>query len=344
MAAATMSERKKWNVLWLKAVALMRKVHIPGFRGMDAYSVARFFFRGLSDPKFTLIASALAYQFFFSLIPSLLLVFVVIPWFPVKGLRDGVVQFIADILPEQFMGAEGLELVQTQVGAYFANPPSFWLFLVGLFLAFWGATRGIIGLMKAFTKDDEAFKRRNIWQLYGTSMVIFFVLGGIIIVSVTLQITFVQLVAWLEYEYDLAKEWAGLIRTGVILLLTSFTVFLLVAALYRLAPATHTRWKIFSPGANFAGLLTIAAIWGLRYFFANFANYDRIYGSLAAIIVMLVWFYYISIVLLLGFELNAAIELASWRQGESELPPAIDTPGDTSQLASEESLQNPAKG
>lgn len=321
-----MTQRRWWKNRWLRAVALMRKVHIPGFRGMSFYAVLRFFMMGLSDPKFTLIASALAYQFFFSLIPALLLVFVILPWVPVDGLRDGVVGFISSILPDQFMGDEGLELVETQVGSYFSNPPSIWLFLLGLSLAFWGATRGIIGLMKAFTKDDSAFKRRAFWELYGTAIVIFIVLGGIIVVSVTLQITWSHLVNWMEDTQGLSRDWASFLRQSVQLLVTLFTVFLLVAALYRLAPATHQRWKFFSPGANVAGILTVAAIWGLRYFFANFANYDRIYGSLAAIIVMLVWFYYISLVLLLGFELNAAIELASHRQGDEDLPGPIKNP------------------
>lgn len=327
--------RKFWQIWWLKIIAILRKIKFPGFRGMDAYSVARFFFRGLSDPKFTLIASALAYQFFFSLIPALLLVFVVIPWFPIEGLKDGIVKFIADILPQQFVGGEdGLQLVQDQVGSYFSNPPSIWLFILGLSLALWGATRGIIGLMKAFTKDDSAFKRRGFWELYGTAFMIFFILGGIIIVSVTLQIGWAQLMNWLIDDHGFNEEWGQFLRSSILLLMTVFTVFLIVAAIYRLAPATHTRWKLFSPGANIAGISTIVAIWGLRYFFANFANYDRIYGSLAAIIVLLVWFYYISIVLLLGFELNAAIELASNQQGEGELPAAIDTPGDTASVDS----------
>ncbi len=301
---------------------------------MDAYSVARFFFIGLNDPKFTLIASALAYQFFFSLIPALLLVFVLLPYIPLAGLRDGVVSFINQMLPNQFMGAEGMELVQNQVAAYFSNPPSVWLFLLGVSLAFWGATRGVIGLMKAFTKDDAAFKRRTIGELYGTAIAIFVALGGIIVVSVSMQIGWVKLLHWLERSYGLMPQVASVLRTSFLFLITFFTVFLLVATLYRLAPATRTRWKLFSPGANVAGILTVLAIWGLKYFFANFANYDRIYGSLAAIIVMLVWFYYISIVLLLGFEFNAAIELASNRQGEGKLRPPVENPG-------EENLQEP---
>ena len=326
-----MIHRPTWKIWWLKGVSWLKKIHVPGFRGMDAYSVARFFFRGLNDPKFTLMASALAYQFFFSLIPALLLVFVVLPVVPVVGLREGVVEFISGLLPEQFLGEGGLNLVETQVGAYFANTPSIWLFFLGLSLAFWGSTRGIIGLMKAFTKDDAAFRRRSLWELYGTAIVIFLVIGGIIVVSVTLQIGWSQFLTWTINTQGFSQYWVTVIRSWTLFLLTLFTVFLLVAALYRLAPATKTRWKLFSPGANMAGLLTLTAIWGLRYFFANFANYDRIYGSLAAIIVMLVWFYYISIVLLLGFELNAAIELATQRCGDDDLPAPIPQPGDSSE-------------
>ena len=75
-----------------------------------------------------------------------------------------------------------------------------------------------------------------------------------------------------------------------------------------------------------ASLLVVVTIAGFSWFFSNIDKYNAIYGSLAAIILLLLWLYYISIVLLIGFELNTAIDLASFHadgpspQDESDLP------------------------
>jgi uncharacterized BrkB/YihY/UPF0761 family membrane protein len=80
-----------------------------------------------------------------------------------------------------------------------------------------------------------------------------------------------------------------------------------VAFLYYLGPNTRKRGRFFSPGAVAGSILILLAVTAFRLFFAQFSNYNKVYGSLGAIMVLMVWFYWISIVLLIGFELNAAI-------------------------------------
>ena len=302
--------RSIWQVLiWL------RKIKLPGFQGMGLYDVLRFFFRALSDSKFTLLASAMSYQFFFSLFPSLLLAFLILPHFPVAHLEEKALHFILQFLPiSNERGLDESDLyatVQEIVENYFVQGGSPGLIVLSILLAFWGATRGIIAMMKAFTKHEEVFKRRNIFELYGMALLIFMVLAVVILLAVFGQMGLSTLFDAMQRLEWMTPGWRGFFSRMTGLLLTAATIFSVISILYYLAPATKQRWSFFSPGSIAAGCLMLIAMIGLRYYFANFADFDRLYGSLGAIIVLMVWFYYISIMLLIGFELNAAIDLAA---------------------------------
>lgn len=309
--------RSIWQILiWL------RRIKLPGFQGMGLYDVLRFFFRALSDSKFTLLASAMSYQFFFSLFPSLLLAFLILPRFPVDNLEEKALHFLLQFLPiasdKGLTESDLYQMVQDIVGNYFDQSGSVGLIILSILLAFWGATRGIIAMMKAFTKRDEVFKRRNIFELYGTALLIFMALALIILAGVLGQIalaTFFDSMQRLDWMSD---GWRSFFTQTTGLLITTVVIFLAISLLYFLAPATKQRWKFFSPGSVAAGTLMLFAMIGLRYYFANFAHFDRLYGSLGAIILLMVWFYYLSIMLLIGFELNAAIDLAAYHEEKEQ--------------------------
>ncbi|MCI4670151.1 MAG: YihY/virulence factor BrkB family protein [Bacteroidia bacterium] len=324
--------RKFFRTVWLpkinrylqKLFVSLRKIELPGFEGMGLYDVLRFFVNGLMDSKFTLIASAMSYQFFFSLFPALLLAFLIFPYIPIEGIEENTLRFIMQFLPiggddALGQGQKGIEaMVEDIVTHYFEGRSSFMLIIVSVSLALWGATRGIIAMMKAFTKNEEVFKKRNIFQLYGMALLIFFILGMLIMTAVVGIILINQGISYLQEINILGDVWAGILGQATLIIFTAATVFFGISTLYYLAPATHERWKFFSPGSVGAGVLMLVAIVGLRYFFSNFANFDRLYGSLGAIILLMVWFYYISIMLLIGFELNAAIDMAAYHDEKAQ--------------------------
>lgn len=310
--------------LIVRGIHLLQRIKLPGFQGMGLYDVLKFFVEGLMDSKFTLMAAAMAYQFFFSFFPTLILVFIILPKFPIENLESRVVDFMRQYLPEEGMNAVNVEQIAQN---YLTGEADVWLIAVSILLAVWGATRGIIAMMKAFTKNEDVFKRRNVFEMYGTALMIFFILGSIIIFSVCLEIffDFIHLEVYIgEFLYNTMRS-----------IVTLVTTFVTISTLYYLAPPTQQRWKFISPGAVTAGTLAVAALIGLRFFFANFANFNKLYGSLGAIILLMVWFYYISIVLLIGFELNAAIDLASYHNAKCQPPDPITPPGEEEAAESE---------
>src|SRR5690606_25475223 len=83
--------------------------------------------------------------------------------------------------------------------------------------------------------------------------------------------------------------------------------FLTVSILYKFGPASSRKWRLFSPGAMLATILAILTFSGFAVYINNFNAYNKLYGSIGTLIVIMIWLYLNSLILLVGFELNASI-------------------------------------
>jgi len=86
--------------------------------------------------------------------------------------------------------------------------------------------------------------------------------------------------------------------------------FVNVSILYRYGPAHAKKWKFFSVGSWLATILAFFTIWGFSFYINNFSSYNKLYGSIGTLIVVMIWLYLNSLILLVGFELNASVDLS----------------------------------
>ena len=300
-------------MLWL------RKTALPGFRGMGLYDVLKFFFQGLSDTRFSLAASAMAFNFFFSFFPTLLLLVLAISWLPDAGMDRYISDFLVEILPSETATIVDIENIVDVKNVRKALKKSvdpnrgyslFFILLI-LFFALRGALRGIITMTRAFTKNDEAFRKRTMMQTYSTALMIFFVLGGLFLFSIIVLVFGKWLVMYLLNQDIISRGFVAFALNTLNYIISLGLLIFSVSTVYYLAPATQQRWKFFTPGSILASFLILITIVGFGWFFSNLGNFQTVYGSLAAIILLMLWFYYLSMVLLVGFELNAAIDQAT---------------------------------
>lgn len=283
------------------------------------YDVFKFFFEGLSDTRFSLAASAMAFNFFFSFFPTLLLLVLVVSWLPDAGLDEYISEFLMEVLPSETFSLVDIEKIVDVQNVRKALKRSvdpnrgFSLFFIGLilFFALRGALKGIITMTQAFSKNDDAFKKRNIFQTYSTALIIFLVLGGLFLFSIIVLVFGKWLVLYMLKQGFISKGFEAFLINTLNYLISLALLTLSVSTVYYLAPATHQRWKFFTPGSILASFLILLTVVGFSWFFSNLGNFQTVYGSLAAIILLMLWFYYLSLVLLIGFELNAAIDLAT---------------------------------
>ena len=212
------------------------------------------------------------------------------------------VEVVRDVLP-----AEAYELVAQRLHDLASKPAEALScgLVVGVLIALWSASAGTKALMTALNVTYEEQEKRGLIRYNLTAL--FFTLCGVIGVSIALTLI-VGLPVLLQLEvFALAGRIAArLVTYG---LLVMFTI-LGLALLYRYAPSRREAdWRWITPGSMLVAVLWLVASALFSACVSNFASYDATYGSLGAVVVVLIWFYISAFVVMLGAKLNAELEL-----------------------------------
>ena len=202
------------------------------------------------------------------------------------------------------------------------------LLTVGALVALWSASRGVSALQRALNTIYGVEEGRPFWKTSGLALGMTLVSGVLGIVAGLVAVA----------SPALGNAVGGTLGTAIVWLrlpLAGFVMMLLWALLYYALPDVEQRFKFITPGSVIGVVLWVIASWGFSLYVSNFGNYDATYGSLGGIIVMLLWMYISSVVLLLGAESNAVIEHKSEegkRAGAKRLADAGRTGSKTEEL------------
>lgn len=295
---------KKVNSFWENILLKARNITIPGFHGMPVYDVAVLFWRGIIDGAVTTRASAIAFSFFVALFPAIIFIFTVIPFIPIENFQSELFLLIKDIVPANvFMAIEETveDILTRQRGG---------LLSLGFFMALIFATNGFASMMVAFDASLHSFERRTWLGQRLIALVLLAIMSVLLTIAIAL-ITYGQHFIW----YIAAK---GFIRDHFIINLLSIgkwivTIFLFFMAnsfLFYLAPAKKTKFRFISAGGTLSTFLCLITIIGFTSYINHFGQYNKLYGSIGTLLVIMLLMYILSLVLLLGFELNASIKEA----------------------------------
>ena len=201
-----------------------------------------------------------------------------------------------------------LELISEQLVRLITAPPqALGLGLViSLLLALWYSMSGTGTLMQALTVAYEEHDTRSILAYYAESAVLTIGIAMFGLLSLFLVAVVPAIIDWMPFP----KGWrdaVGLVRWPVLAVL----LMLALGVIYRFAPARRNPcWHLFSPGTIVAATLWLAGSAGFSYYVTNFSSYDKTYGSLGTVVVLLMWLYLSSFIVLVGAELNFEIEQA----------------------------------
>lgn len=290
---------------------------LPGFDKLPLYTVIEFFFQEIKKDSILNKASSLAYSFMLAIFPSIIFLFALIPYIPINNFQKKLMDFLEIIIPnEAYLAVESTldEIINTQNGG---------LMSFGFILATFFATNGMVSLMRAFNK--AALTKEN--RTWGQRRMIALGLSFSIILAISLGITLFTVTGYVinylkqQIDYNLSWFWAfviSLARWVVLIIIYFFTV----SILYKFGPAVSKRWKLINPGATLATILAIITLSGFAFYINNFNAYNKLYGSIGTMIVIMIWMYINSLILLIGFELNASITLSK----RNVIPPAKPKP------------------
>ncbi|GAB2977873.1 YihY/virulence factor BrkB family protein [Mucilaginibacter puniceus] len=285
-------------VKWTKSVVL------PGFGTLSIYEVIEALMYEVTEDYLLNKASSLAFNFMLALFPAIIFLFTLIPYIPIDDFRGTLLRLLASILPHNaYMALENtiVDIINNQNGS---------LLSIGFLSALYFATNGVSTLMKAFNNSSLILEKRTWLKRRMIALTLTVVISISLILAIGIMIAGQDLIKLIQSH--LASKsyfWVYVIAlTRWIIIIAIF--FTTISLLYRYGPSHKLKWNFMSPGSVLATTLAVLTSLGFTYYINNFSSYNKIYGSIGTLIVVMLWLYINSLILLIGFELNASIDLS----------------------------------
>ncbi|HLF45402.1 MAG TPA: YihY/virulence factor BrkB family protein, partial [Chitinophagaceae bacterium] len=222
-----------------------------------------------------------------------------IPFLPVNGLMNELYGLIRDFIPGQRENSTIINFLND-----FTTTQRNDLLSFGFIVALYFSSNAMIGIMDSFNKIDYiGFSRRNALQERWVAIKLTLILYLIIILSIAVLVSRGPVLDWLGIENPAIHTLILNTRWVVIILI----FFLTISFIYRHAPAVQKKWKLINPGSLLATFMMLAFTMLFTYWVVNFGNYNKLYGSIGTILILMLLIFFNSLVLLIGFELNVSI-------------------------------------
>ena len=300
---STKTIKDKLMITWFVELvrSTTKKLIIPGFDGLSLNEVSIFFFRGIWRGSINTRAAALSYTFFIAIFPTIIFFFTLIPYIPIHGFQNTLLTILQNILPKTAYESALttiVDIVRRQHGS---------LLSFGFLAALFFSTNGINGIMTAFNNSIHVEENRNFIKKKLIAILLVIILATLIVIAISMVIAGSSFLHYLLKAGIVHKNFMYytlfVIKWIIIIALSFFSI----SFLYYLAPASNERFRFISAGSTLATFLFIITSTGFNYYISHFSHYNKLYGSIGALIIFLTWIYSNAIVLLIGFELNAGI-------------------------------------
>ena len=257
------------------------------------------------DDDITALAAQLTYYLLLSFFPFLLLLLTMLGYSDLKN--TDVISYLHQIMPKS-----AFDLIYTTLmsvsKAKTANLLS--ISIIGTLLS---GSSGFTAIIKGLNKAYDEEETRPYWKIVVISILFMVGLAVAIVVAVAFLVFGQMIGRTIAAHFDLSKDF--ILNWDIIRYLVSLSgIALTLASLYHFTPCRRLTWREVVPGATFSTLGWLISSLGFAYYVNNYNNYSGIYGGIGGVIVLMVWLYITSIIILLGGELNAL--LAFQREGK----------------------------
>lgn len=261
-------------------------------------------------------AAQLAYYFLFSLFPFFIFLTALLAYVPIPDLMGQIMGLLGEFVP-----ADAWSMVQDVVTNVVTQPRG-GLLSFGILVTLWVASSALAAIADGLNEAYGVKDSRPFWRKRGIAVLLTIMIAIMLIMSMTLLVFGPELGHWLIDRFGAGSlfdiVWS-LLRWPIIVVL----MVVATALIYYFAPDVEQEWRWITPGSVLAVLAWIGISLGFNYYVESFGSYDKTYGSLGAVIVLLMWMYLSGLAVLVGGEINAAIEHAAHSgkdPGEKALP------------------------
>lgn len=281
-----------------------KRVILPGFQGLPIYDVVLFLTQQIKKEGLKIRAAAIAFNILMAIPPFLIFLFTLVPYLPgQKDFTRELLGLIRDLTPNRDTYVWVRDFIDD-----FTRPRG-GLLSIGFITAGFFASNAMLGIMSSFDRSLHVMyrRKRNFLQSRVTALKLTFFIAIIFMASILLLITqgsiLRSVLLWMDIESERIRWWINTLRWVIIVAL----IYYAIGLIYRFAPAIQHKWKVNSPGTILATLLIIALTVLFSYWVNNFGTYNKVYGSIGTVIILMSSFFFNSLILLIGFELNVSI-------------------------------------
>lgn len=292
-----------WTRKYRQLRAILHRQTLPGFNGIPIAVILKYVWKEILRDDIMVRSNSMAYSFFLSIFPSILVILALLPYFPIDNMISEFQRNYVDLLP-----AEMADYLNTII-AEMTQTGKEGLLSLSLILAIFFASNGVSSMLKGFHKSYETtYKKQNILQrewraIYLTALLGLFMVGSLAVIILAKPI----LQKW--FSVDGAHNTNAVLYNYLRWMISFVFYYFGISMIYRLGPAFKTKLRYFTPGATLATILSMVSSILFSLYVNNIFAYNEIYGSIGALILILVWLQLNSFILLLGYELNASIAI-----------------------------------
>ena len=276
---------------------------LPGFQGVPTYEVGSYIVREVRQQSIPQRAAAVSFSFMMATFPGIIFLFTLIAFIPIPGFRYTLLIELEKLLPKDsypVIKSTIIDIIRHQRGG---------LLSFTLLASLWYSLRGVRALLNAFDKKNSSFKKRKPIKKVVVALQITVLLNMLVIVVLGLILAGKFEASKLVHTMHLAKHAVTIFNTINWIFIVSF-FYIGISIIYFYGPATTQRWKFFNTGSIIAATIALLGSLGFSIFINNFGRYNKLYGSIGALIVIMVWINLNAWVMIIGFEINAAIDFA----------------------------------
>lgn len=277
---------------------LLQKIRIPGLNGLSFFDLIIMYFEGIIKGAFSTRAAAISFSLFLSIFPFLLFLLNLIPFIPIDNFQEEFINFIDNSLPPNtsiFFDGIISDIVKNKRGGLLSTT-----FILSMFLM----TNGINAVFSGFNNSFHTKISRNFLRQYSVAFGIAIVVALFLIFTVYVTLYFTYLVT--TYDRFIIGDTLFWLKFGQIILFISM-IFIIMSTLFYFGTKEGKAFRFFSPGAILTTLLIIATTYLFSFYINNFSRYNEVYGSIGALLILMLYIWLNANLVLLGYELNASI-------------------------------------
>ncbi len=257
------------------------------------YLIGMDFSEHMKKQNISAYAASIAFFFFLSLVPMLIMICTIIPYTPLT--EENLVTAVTDLTPDRID-----PLAESLIADVYDKSAG--ILSIALLATIWSAAKGVMALMTGLNAVNGVEEKRNYFLVRAVASVYTVVMLLVVILSLFLMVFGDQLVTLALHRIPQLETVVSFAMNFRFILVWA-VLTLLFAAIYTYVPDVKLKFKEQIPGAIFAAVVWSVFSWGFSIY-VTYGNSYGIYGSLSIIIIVLLWMYFCMYIIMIGAYMN----------------------------------------